>query len=238
MPDMLARSPSTTSPESGAKQDYFDRYWTTRDFLRTDRRTMERAQLIWSRLRRRRGRALDIGCGRGLFASFLTEQGLSVEAVDISPQAVELTSQRGINAYLLDLEHQDPIGSYDVIFCLEVLQQLRDPESVLKRLVRRLAPDGEMVISVPNEFHLIRRLNVLRGHVDFGGVEDSHLKLFTPLRGENLLRRCGLEVRCRAFPSLVPPQYHALAVVGRGFAALWPSGLSIASIYFAHRGTT
>ena len=80
------------------KRDYFDRYWVSREYQRTDRRTMERAHLVWSHLARRRGRALDTGCGRGLFASYLSDQGLTVDATDISPQAVEFTAQRGVNA--------------------------------------------------------------------------------------------------------------------------------------------
>lgn len=238
MPDLVSRSPQNPPIDTAEKQDYFDRYWTTRDYLRTDRRTMERAQMIWSRLRRRRGRALDVGCGRGLFASYLSEQGLKVDAIDISPQAVELTTQRGINAYVLDLEQQDPIGTYDAIFCLEVLQQVRDPERVLRRLSTALVPDGEIVVSVPNEFHIVRRLNTLLGRADFGGLEDSHLKLFTPLRGENLMRRCGLHITARLFPSIVPPQYSFLSSIGRGLARAWPSGLAIATIYIAHKRTS
>jgi 2-polyprenyl-3-methyl-5-hydroxy-6-metoxy-1,4-benzoquinol methylase len=233
LPDEVA-----STHEREAKQDYFDRYWVTRDFLRTDRRTMERAQLIWPRLSRRHGRALDVGCGRGLFASFLMEQGLVVDAADISPQAVDLTSERGVNAFILDLEQQGPIGMFDLIFCLEVLQQVRDPEAVLRRLTNALKPDGEIVVSVPNEFHLLRRLRVLFGQPDFGDVVDSHLKFFTPLRGENLLRRCGLEVRCRAFASIVPPQFGLVAALGRTAASMWPSGLAISSIYFAHKRTS
>jgi len=151
---------------------------------------------------------------------------------------VELTAQRGINAFLLDLEQQDLVGTYDAIFCLEVLQQLRDPETVLRKLSTALTPDGEIVVSVPNEFHIVRRLTTLLGNPGFGGLDDSHLKLFTPLRGENLMRRCGLKVTSRAFPSIVPPQLGPISSIGRGLASAWPSGLAIASIYIAHKRTS
>ena len=219
---------------SGARQEYFDRYWITRDFLRTDRRTMERAQLIWPRLSRRAGRALDVGCGRGLFASFLAEQGLLVEGIDISPQAVELTKERGIEAYLLDLEAQSPLGQYELIFCLEVLQQVRDPLAVLTRLIGALVPGGELVVSVPNEFHLLRRLSILFGKVDFGGPDDSHLKLFTPRRAEQLIERAALEIHAAACDSLVPPQFSLAARAGRALATLWPGVLALSTIYFTH----
>jgi 2-polyprenyl-3-methyl-5-hydroxy-6-metoxy-1,4-benzoquinol methylase len=237
MPELSVRQETPPAEDAANKQDYFDRYWITRDFLRTDRRTMERAQLIWSRLTRRAGRALDVGCGRGLFAAFLAEQGLAVEGIDISPQAVELTRGRGIPAFLLDLEHQAPLGAYDIVFCLEVLQQVRDPLAVLRRLEGALAPGGELVVSVPNEFHLARRLAVLSGNADFGGIDDSHLKLFTPARGAELVTRAGLEVHALVHTSIVPPQLTGAARAGRAAAKIWPSGLALSTIYFTHSRT-
>lgn len=234
MSDILTGHDRFPAENSAAKQEYFDRYWITRDFLRTDRRTMERAQQIWPRLSRRAGRALDVGCGRGLFAAFLEEQGLMVEGIDISPQAVELTKERGIPAFLLDLETQPPLGTYELIFCLEVLQQVRDPLAVLTRLAGSLAPGGELVVSVPNEFHLVRRLNVLFGRVDFGGPEDSHLRLFTPRRAEALLEAAQLAIHTRANCSIVPPQFSLAARAGRAAASLWPGGLALSTIYFTH----
>ena len=234
MSDILTGHDVPKAADSCAKQEYFDRYWITRDFLRTDRRTMERAQQIWPRLARRAGRALDVGCGRGLFASFLEEQGLMVEGIDISPQAVELTKERGIPAFLLDLETQALLGTYELVFCLEVLQQVRDPLAVLARLVGSLVPGGELVVSVPNEFHLLRRLNVLLGRIDFGGPEDSHLKLFTPRRAEALLKEAGLEIHAKAYCSIVPPQFGLAARAGRAAASLWPGGLALSTVYFTH----
>ena len=233
MPEALADGRVSRSPESAEKQAFFDRYWVTRDYQRTDRRTMERAQLIWSRLARRQGTALDVGCGRGLFASFLSEQGLIVDATDISPQAVELTAQRGIHSFLTDLETQRPIGVYDLVFCLEVLQQVRDPLTVLTRLADTLAHDGELVVSVPNEFHLVRRLCILLGRPDMGDIEDSHLKFFTPERGRDLLERAGLRIRTTAHTAIMPPRPRALAQFGQMAASLWPSGLALSTIFFA-----
>ena len=115
---------------------------------------------------------------------------------------------------------------------------MRDPETVLRRLSTALTPDGEIIVSVPNEFHIVRRLNTFLGRADFGGLEDSHLKLFTPLRGENLMRRCGLVVTSRSFPSIVPPHFGVVSSLGRGMARAWPSGLAIASIYIAHKRTS
>ena len=54
MPETLYARRTSERDEAAYKQDYFDRYWITREYQRTDRRTMERAHLVWSRLTRRR----------------------------------------------------------------------------------------------------------------------------------------------------------------------------------------
>jgi 2-polyprenyl-3-methyl-5-hydroxy-6-metoxy-1,4-benzoquinol methylase len=238
MPELVRSQRPHTFDEAALKQDYFDRYWIARDYQKTDRRTMERAQLVWSHLARRKGKALDTGCGRGLFASFLAEQGLVVDATDISPQAVELTAQRGVNTYVLDLERQTPLGLYDLVFCLEVLQQVRDPRSVLSRLAGLLTHDGELVLSLPNEFHVVRRLLVLAGRPDFGGPDDSHLKFFTPHRAVELVESCGLEIRERVYTSLCPPGFGPFSALGRAVAALWPSGAALSTLLFLRKANS
>jgi 2-polyprenyl-3-methyl-5-hydroxy-6-metoxy-1,4-benzoquinol methylase len=238
MPETMRVRAASASDLAALKRDYFDRYWITRDYQRTDRRTMERAWLVWEHLARRSGSALDVGCGRGLFASFLSDQGLAVDATDISPQAVELTAQRGVNAWVIDLEHELPEGSWDVVFCMEVLQQVRDPEGVLKRLSGVLAADGELVLSLPNEFHLPRRLRVLCGCPDLGGASDSHLKFFTPARARDLAACCGFEVREQLYTSIVPPRLGALSALGRAAARLWPAGMALSTILFLRKANS
>lgn len=235
MPEILHRRTTSVSDEEALKRDYFDRYWITRDYQRTDRRTMERAQLVWANLTRRRGRALDIGCGRGLFASFLSDQGLTVDATDISPQAVDFTAQRGLRAWVMDIEHESPSETYQLILCMEVLQQVRDPEDVLTRLSMALTPDGELVVSLPNEFHLPRRLRILAGRADLGSPADSHLKFFTPRRAQELARSCGLAIRQCLHTSIVPPGLWPLSDLGSVSARWWPSGMALSTVMFLRK---
>lgn len=237
MPETMYARRVSESEEAALKRDYFDRYWITREYQRTDRRTMERAHLVWSRLARRRGRALDIGCGRGLFASFLSDQGLTVDATDISPQAVEFTAQRGVNAWVMDLERETPEGQWDLVFCMEVLQQVRDPEDVLSRLSGVLRPEGELVLSLPNEFHVSRRFSILFGRPDLGDPADSHLKFFTPARARALARACGFEVREAVHTSIVPPRLGPLSALGRWASGVWPAGLSLSTLLFLRKAT-
>lgn len=209
-------TPVTTRPRlvthpvpANDRQRYFDQYWETRQLTSVDRRTRLRIGLVDRMLGHRAGRLLDVGCGRGSAAAYFAESGFDVTAVDLSPLAVEWTRRQHhkIKATVLDLESDPMHGRFDIVLCLEVLQQVREPVTALNKLVATLAPDGELYLSLPNEFHLARRLNILRGKVDFGGVEDSHIKLYTVAEHQRLIAACGLEVVNSSVQSIIPPRW-------------------------------
>ncbi len=217
------------------KRALFDRYWETRDLSSADLRTRLRIGIVERFLTGARGTLLDVGCGRGAVASQFAELGFNVTAVDISPLAVRWTERQHplIKAAVLDLETEPLNGTYDAILCLEVLQQVRDPVSVLTKLRDALAADGALIVSLPNEFHLVRRLAILWGRVNFGGIEDTHIKFYTPAEHQRLFATCGLTVGCSSSQSIVPPRWlggwpHR---AGNVLANRWPGLFSLSRIY-------
>jgi 2-polyprenyl-3-methyl-5-hydroxy-6-metoxy-1,4-benzoquinol methylase len=191
------------------RRQYFDRYWETRQLKTVDHRTRLRIGIVDRMLTHRAGSLLDVGCGRGCVASYFAERGFDVSAIDLSPMAVEWTKRQHhkIRAAVVDLEFEPIHGRIDVVLCLEMLQQVRDPIKALSKLAAALADGGEIIVSLPNEFHLVRRLDILRGRVNFGGVEDSHIKLFTVAEQRRLLEMCGLTVTKMQTQSIVPPRW-------------------------------
>jgi SAM-dependent methyltransferase len=104
-------------------------------------------------------RLLDYGCGDGTFLGLLAEQGqfggLLVGA-ELHPSLVEECRTRfsewnrfrfTLSAHL---EHAEP-GSFDVIYCMEVLEHVVEPASLLDLFDRLLTPGGVLVVSVPIE---------------------------------------------------------------------------------------
>lgn len=110
-------------------------------------------------------RVLDVGCGNGRFASYLADQGLSVDytGVDASPELLDLARGRtgdlpGISAtyQVGDLADPDWLvgltagGLYDLVACFATFHHLpgRDlRQRVLADLARLIAPAGVIAVS-------------------------------------------------------------------------------------------
>ncbi len=102
---------------------------------------------------------LDIGCGSGLFASFIaSENAAAVLAIDANKEAIDfcrLTYQ--LNNLTFEQKTTDEINlrekSLDKIVLLEVIEHItkEQAELLLKNIQRLLKPGGLLVISTPNK---------------------------------------------------------------------------------------
>ncbi|MBU2573291.1 MAG: class I SAM-dependent methyltransferase [Elusimicrobia bacterium] len=116
------------------------------DFLSPDR-----VKLV--RKLKPRGRALDIGCGRGSFLSGLKDSGWEGYGCDISPEACErATRESGLtNIYNCGAEALDlPESFFDIITFWHSLEHLERPREALEKAVRLLKDDGVLVIESPD----------------------------------------------------------------------------------------
>jgi len=209
------------------KKTKYNLYWQTRDLDKADARSRQRSEIICRMLGQRKGKLLDVGCGRGWNALYFKEKGFQVDAVDISPEAVEITKQRGITVRVLDLEQDDIRGEYDVILCLEVLQFVNEPLRVLLKLESILKDRGELILSLPNEFHFLRRLKIFFGQPGLGGFNAPHLRFFHPAEIERLLRHSSLRIVETVPVSLISPSQGFSARIGDLLAKLFPGLFSL-----------
>ncbi len=91
-------------------------------------------------------RLLDIGCGDGTFLKGAQKEGWHIAGVEKYPQTAR---NQGIDVY----DALDKIGSdqrYDCITLWHVLEHLPDLNSTVAALQSMLAPDGVLVIAVPD----------------------------------------------------------------------------------------
>lgn len=101
---------------------------------------------------------LDIGCGGGILAEAMAHHGARVTAIDLADASLsvaklhQLESKLNIDYRKSSAEHlaESEPGSYDVITCLEMLEHVPDPSSVVKACSELVKPGGLIFFSTIN----------------------------------------------------------------------------------------
>lgn len=102
--------------------------------------------------------ALDIGCGGGLLSEAMAKEGAQVTGIDLANEALEAARQhaaetgtkaeyRSIAAE--DLARESP-QHFDLVTCLEMLEHVPQPESVVTACAQLTKPGGTVVFSTLN----------------------------------------------------------------------------------------
>ncbi len=148
-------------------------------------------------------RVLEIGCGTGNTLLWLKnlKHCSWIGGVEMSPDAAALARDKLDEVYPVNIENSNlPIqeGTLDLILCLDVLEHMIDPWTVVRRLRTLLKPGGALIASIPN----VRNAKVLfplllAGKWDYsdeGILDKSHLRFFVRETAIGLISSSGLLV--------------------------------------------
>lgn len=130
-------------------------------------------------------RVLDVGAGNGLLARLFNLKKVKVDIDGVEPNgfAASLASQNYEYFYQGFLESfPRERGLYDFVVAADVIEHTVDPVAFVEQLKSFLAPNGAVVLSVPNIAFAGVRLALLDGrfdYVDSGILERTHLRFFT-----------------------------------------------------------
>ena len=140
------------------------------------------------------GRHIDIGAGDGTFLRKTKEAGFSVIGTELSELGATFIHQTGIDVKLGQFtEIKLPEEKYDLITLWHILEHVPNPGAVMSRIRKIIAPDGILVVAVPNEDHPIWRNRLIYWNhrtafepLSFGS--EIHLTHFQPRTLKRLLR--------------------------------------------------
>lgn len=163
---------------------------------------------------------VDVGCGAGrLGRSLKARQPARVVGVERDPGAAAAARSHldlVLEGDIESLEWPFPPASFDAVVCGDVLEHLRDPLAVVRRIRAWLRPSGTLVVSLPN----VRHHSVVRGlltgdwtYEPAGLLDHTHLRFFTRREIEKLLYRAGFAVPKLA--SVPGPGYRDWEAAGR-----------------------
>jgi 2-polyprenyl-6-hydroxyphenyl methylase / 3-demethylubiquinone-9 3-methyltransferase len=103
-------------------------------------------------------RVLDVGCGGGLLSEAMARAGADVVGIDLAPAVLEVARLHLLESGLkVDYREtgtealaQAMGGQFDVVTCLEMLEHVPDPASVIRACADLLRPGGRLFVSTLN----------------------------------------------------------------------------------------
>ena len=103
-------------------------------------------------------KVLDVGCGGGILSEAMAQRGANVTGIDMgeAPLAVarlhQLESGVAVDYRQITAEQmaEEMPGQFDVVTCLEMLEHVPDPASVIRACHRLVKPGGQVFLSTIN----------------------------------------------------------------------------------------
>lgn len=103
-------------------------------------------------------KVLDVGCGGGILAESMAREGAEVTGLDMGAEPLQVARLHALeNGVKLDYVQQtvedhaeEFAGQYDVVTCMEMLEHVPDPRSVVHACARLVKPGGEVFFSTIN----------------------------------------------------------------------------------------
>lgn len=104
-------------------------------------------------------RVLDVGCGGGILADSMARRGADVTGIDLSTKALKVAQLHALEAGTPRIQYREVSaealaaevpGSFDVVTCMEMLEHVPDPASVVRACATLVKPGGSVFFSTIN----------------------------------------------------------------------------------------
>ena len=133
----------------------------------------------------KKGKLVDLGCGRGDMLKAFKKIGFQVEGVDLSPSSIELNKPIPVKLSNLASENLPyETGSFDFVFSKSVIEHIEEPTLLIKESFRILKPGGKSIFLTPSW-----------RHNSWGPfyLDHTHVTPFTQFSLNNLLKMSGYQ---------------------------------------------
>jgi 2-polyprenyl-6-hydroxyphenyl methylase/3-demethylubiquinone-9 3-methyltransferase len=99
-------------------------------------------------------RVLDVGCGGGILAEAMARRGAKVTGIDLSEKALRV-AQLHLQESRLDIRYEKAAaeefhGEFDLVTCMELLEHVPEPSSMVAACARLARPGGQVFFSTIN----------------------------------------------------------------------------------------
>jgi 2-polyprenyl-6-hydroxyphenyl methylase/3-demethylubiquinone-9 3-methyltransferase len=104
-------------------------------------------------------RVLDVGCGGGILADAMARRGAEVLGIDLATKALRVAQLHALEAQTSGVQYREISAealaveqpeSFDVVTCMEMLEHVPDPSSVVRACAQMVKPGGHVFFSTIN----------------------------------------------------------------------------------------
>lgn len=101
-------------------------------------------------------RVLDVGCGGGILADSMARKGADVTGIDLASKSLRVAQLHALETGTPNIQYrevsvealaQEQPASFDVVTCMEMLEHVPDPSSVVRACAELVKPDGWVFFS-------------------------------------------------------------------------------------------
>jgi 2-polyprenyl-6-hydroxyphenyl methylase/3-demethylubiquinone-9 3-methyltransferase len=186
--------------------DLAHRWWDpTSEFRPLHEINPLRLEWINSRIPLEGKKVLDIGCGGGILAESMARKGATVTGIDLSEKALKVADLHSLESGIqvryeliaAEALAEREAGQYDVVTCMEMLEHVPDPASIVAACSQLVKPGGHVFFSTINRnpksymFAVIGAEYLLR--LLPRGTHD-YAKFITPAELSQFVRNSALQV--------------------------------------------
>lgn len=101
---------------------------------------------------------LDVGCGGGILAESMAREGATVTGLDMGKEPLEVARLHALESHLqidyvqrtIEEHAQQHPAAYDVVTCMEMIEHVPEPQSIIQACARLVKPGGHVFFSTLN----------------------------------------------------------------------------------------
>lgn len=103
-------------------------------------------------------RVLDVGCGGGILSESMAQRGAQVTGIDMAEKSLQVAQLHALESGIqveyrcvaVEALAQEAPHTFDVVTCMEMLEHVPDPASVVRACATLVKPGGHVFFSTLN----------------------------------------------------------------------------------------
>ncbi|MBB2485721.1 bifunctional 2-polyprenyl-6-hydroxyphenol methylase/3-demethylubiquinol 3-O-methyltransferase UbiG [Mitsuaria sp. WAJ17] len=153
-------------------------------------------------------KVLDVGCGGGILTDSLARKGAEALGIDLATKALRVAQLHAMEAGTPNVSYQEIAvealaeqrpGEFDAVTCMEMLEHVPDPASVVKALATLVKPGGWVFMSTLNRNFKSFLLAIVGAEYVLkmlpAGTHE-YARFIKPAELARMAREAGLELHC------------------------------------------